>query len=240
VTASVQPVGRGKRAFRQPSWRRSRSTVAAPRRMTAMRSVPLARWWETAMCADTFHTERRRRDVVLVQLFRAGLAARCRRGPSPRCAWAEFRGRNRSIARPEGSPSSPRAPRSSAIDAADVLDDAGLDALGGFHRARAGAVFITSARPMGELLLLAAGKVAAAAAEHGFQDREKARRSHRGFCVARRAAGRRKPVSRFFAHGQERKDVAGPAGRWRCRGRARLVGRQTGDVGTLPDDGPPR
>ena len=60
ITTSVQPTGRGNRAFRQPCWRRSDSTVAAPRRTIATRSIPCARW-----CSD----RKAAADILFVELL---------------------------------------------------------------------------------------------------------------------------------------------------------------------------
>ena len=79
--------------------------------------------------------------------------------------------------------------------AADVLDDRGLDAFGRLVEEKQPGP--GDERPAdGELLLLAAGEVAAAPAQHGFQHREELEDLVRESC-ARRAAAGAKPVSRF-------------------------------------------
>ncbi len=88
---------------------------------------------------------------------------------------------------------------------ADVLDDRGLDALGrlvedeklGLHHQRAGD---------GELLLLAAGKVAAAAPEHVAEHREERKNlvvDHALGALQRGEAGHQ-----VLAHGEQRKNLA--------------------------------
>ncbi len=110
--------------------------------------------------------------------------------------------------------------------AADVLDDRGLDALGRLveqqqlrpHHQRAAD---------GELLLLAAGEVAAAPAQHALQHREQ--REHVVGNVALVALQRRKAGLEVFLDGEQRKDLAALRHEGDAAPRA-LVGLQAGDV----------
>jgi hypothetical protein len=103
-----------------------------------------------------------------------------------------------------------------ADHAADVLDDAGLDAFGGLvqHQQRGPAA---SARRDGQLLLLAAGQVAAAAVhhllEHGEQLEQLAGMACRRACWPGPCAGSLPPSGGRRSRG--------PAARSRCRRRTR-------------------
>src|SRR3984957_1939599 len=117
--------------------------------------------------------------------------------------------------------------------AADILDDRRLDAFGRLveqeqprpHHQRA---------PDGKLLLLAARKVAAAPAQHGFQHREQ--REHVVGHAARFARQRRKTGSQIFLDREQGKDFA--ALRHIGDAAPRPLRRfERGDVAALPGDG---
>src|SRR5580698_6023436 len=117
--------------------------------------------------------------------------------------------------------------------AADILDDRRLDAFGRLveqekprpHHQRS---------PDGKLLLLAARKVAAAPAQHGFEHREQ--REHVVGHAARLARQRRKTGAQIFLDCEQRKDF--PPLRHVSDAAPRPLRRfERGDVVALPDDG---
>src|SRR5580692_7619660 len=117
--------------------------------------------------------------------------------------------------------------------AADILDDRRLDALGRLveqeqprpHHQRAAD---------GELLLLAARKVAAAPAQHGFEHRKQ--RKHVVRYAARLARQRRKTGAQIFLDREQRKDLT--ALRHIGDAAPRPLRRsQRGDVAAFPGDG---
>src|SRR3954447_3544652 len=160
MTMSIQPgtTRRGKQAFRQPAWRRSCITVSAPNRLTATRRSP------TARCSDVGSDREAPSYIRFVEVL------------SPSCqddvatvhddhGLGEFLGEIEILFDEQDGHVATGAQQGN--DAADVLDDAGLDALGRFVQHDQSGLHDQGAANR-ELLLLTTGQVAATTTEHGF------------------------------------------------------------------------